>query len=121
MLLSAKIHVENNIKHNYLVYETQCINSILSETDGRLHGNETCTYNFQEEVAEDVAGQGNIPWNERINVEEASEEEVMMLRDIFLKFAKDNFSNATVTILTKDYANEFKEVNSPLPSIDFHI
>ena len=74
-------------------------------------------------MAEDVAGQGNIPWNERINVEEASEAAVMMLRDIFLKFAKDNFRTATVTILTKDYANanEFKEVSSPLPSIDFHL
>ena len=89
--------------------------------DGRLHGNKICTYNFQEEVAEDAAGQGNIPWNERINVEEASEAEVMMLRDNFLKFAKDNFRTATVTILTKDYANEFKEVSSPLPSIDFHL
>ena len=27
----------------------------------------------------------------------------------------------SVTILTKDYANEFKEVSSPLPSIDFHL
>ena len=72
-------------------------------------------------MAEDVAGQGSIPWNEWINLEEASEAEVMMLRDDFLKFAKDNFSTATVTILTKDYAKEFKEVSSPLPSIDFHL
>ena len=75
-------------------------------------------------MAEDVAGQGNIPWkswNERMNVEEASEAEVRMLRDKFLKFAKDNFSTATVTILTKDYANEFKEVSSLLSSIDFHL
>ena len=72
-------------------------------------------------MAEDVAGQGSIPWNEWINLEEASEAEVMMLRDDFLKFAKDNFSTATVTILTIDYANEFKEVSSPLPSIDFHL
>ena len=72
-------------------------------------------------MVEDVAGQGNITWNERINVEEASEAEVMMLRDNFLKFAKDNFGTATVTILTKDYANEFKEVSTPLPSIDFHL
>jgi len=73
-------------------------------------------------VTEDVAGQGNIPCNERINVEEASEAEVMMLRDNLLKrFAKNNFSTATVTILTKDYADEFKEVSSPLPSIDFHL
>ena len=72
-------------------------------------------------MTEDVAGQGNnIAWNERINVEEASEAEVM-LRDNLLKFAKDNFSTATVTILTKDYVNEFKEVSSPLPSIDFHL
>lgn len=62
-------------------------------------------------MAEDVAGQGNIPCNERINVEEASEAEVMMLRDNLLKFAKDNVSTATVTILTKDYANEFKRVH----------
>ena len=89
--------------------------------DGRLHGNEICTYNFQEEVAEDATEQGNIPWNEPIDVEEASEAEVMMIRDNLLKFAKDNFSTATVTILTKDYANEFKEVSSPLPSIDFHL
>ena len=72
-------------------------------------------------MAEDVAGQGNIPWNERLNVEETSEAEVMMLRDNFLKFAKDNFSTATVTILTKNYANEFKEFSSPLPSIDFQL
>ena len=72
-------------------------------------------------MAEDVAGQGSIPWNERINLEEASEAEVMILRDDFFKFAKDNFSTATVTILMKDYANEFKEVSSPLPSIDFHL
>ena len=72
-------------------------------------------------MAEDVTGQGNIPWNERINVEEASEAEVMMLRDNLAKFAKDNISTATVTILTKDYANEFKEVSSPLPSIDCHL
>ena len=75
-------------------------------------------------MAEDVAGQGNIPWkswNERMNVEEASEAEVTMLRDNFLQFAKDNFSTATVTILTKDYAHEFKEVSSPLSSIDFHL
>ena len=72
-------------------------------------------------MAEDVAGQGNIPWNERINVEEASEAEVIMLRDNLLKFSKDNFSTATVTILTKGYANEFKEVSLPLPSIDFHL
>ena len=45
----------------------------------------------------------------------------MMLRDNFLKFVKDNFRIATVTILTKDYVNEFKEVSSPLPSIDFHL
>ena len=35
-----------------------------------LSGNEISTYNFQEEVAEGVAGQGNIPWkswNERMN------------------------------------------------------
>ena len=70
-------------------------------------------------MAEDVAGQGHIPCNERINVEEASEAEVMMLRDDFLRFANDNFGTATVTILTKDYANEFKEISSPLPSIDF--
>ena len=72
-------------------------------------------------MAEDVAGQGNIPWkswNERMNVEEA---EVRMLIDKFLKFAKDNFSTTTVTILTKDYANKFKEVSSPLSSIDLHI
>ena len=62
-------------------------------------------------MAEDISGQGNIPWNERINVEEASEVEVMMLRDNLLKFAKDNVSTATVTILTKDYANEFKGVH----------
>lgn len=55
-------------------------------------------------MAEDVAGQGHIPCNERINVEEASEAEVMMLRDDFLRFANDNFGTATVTILTKDYA-----------------
>lgn len=72
-------------------------------------------------MAEDVTGQGNIPWNERMNVEETSEAEVTMLRGNFLKFAKDNFSTATVTILTKDYANEFKEVSSPLPSIEFHL
>ena len=72
-------------------------------------------------MAEDVAGQGNIPWSERMNVEEASEVELMMLRDNFLQFAKDNFSTATVTILTKDYADEFKKVSSPLPSIDFHL
>ena len=75
-------------------------------------------------MAEDVAGQGNIPWkswNERMNVQEVSETEVRMLRDNILKFAKDNFSTATVTILTKDYANEFKEVSSPLSSIDFHL
>lgn len=75
-------------------------------------------------MAEDVTGQGNIPWkswNERMNVEEASEAEVRMLRDKFSKFAKDNFSTATVTILTKDYANKFKEVSSPLSSIDFHL
>lgn len=72
-------------------------------------------------MAEDVAGQGHIPCNERINVEEASEAEVMMLRDNFLRFANDNFRTATVTILTKDYANEFKEISSPLPSIDFHL
>lgn len=72
-------------------------------------------------MAEDVAGQGHIPCNERINVEEASEAEVMMLRNNFLRFANDNFGNATVTILTKDYANEFKEISSPLPSIDFHL
>ena len=45
----------------------------------------------------------------------------MMLRHNFLKFAKDNFRIATITILTKDYADEFKEVSSPLPSIDFHL
>ena len=75
-------------------------------------------------MAEDVAGQENIPWkswNERMNVQEVSETEVRMLRDNILKFAKDNFSTATVTISTKDYANEFKEVSSPLSSIDFHL
>ena len=72
-------------------------------------------------MAEDVAWQGHIPCNERINVEEASEAEVMILRDNFLRFANDNFGTATVTILTKDYANEFKEISSPLPSIDFHL
>ena len=72
-------------------------------------------------MAEDVAGQGNFPWDERMNVEEVSEAEVRMLKDNFLKFAKDNFSTATVTILTKGYAHEFKEVSSPLPSIDFHL
>ena len=60
-------------------------------------------------MAEDVAGQGHIPCNERINVKEASEAEVMMLRDNFLRFANDNFGTATVTILTKDYANELKK------------
>ena len=45
----------------------------------------------------------------------------MLLKDNLLKFAKDNFSTATVTILTKDYATEFKEVSSPLPNIDFHL
>ena len=39
-------------------------------------------------MAEDVAGQGHIPCNERINVEEASEAEVMMLRDNFFKVCK---------------------------------
>ena len=43
-------------------------------------------------MVEDVSGQGNIPWIERINVEEASKAEVMMIRDNLLKFAKDNFS-----------------------------
>ena len=67
--------------------------------------NEICTYNFQAEVAEvaeDVAGQGNIPWNEVINVEEASDAELMMFRDNYFKFAKDNFGIATVTILTEN-------------------
>ena len=54
-------------------------------------------------------------------MEEASEAEVMLLKDNLLKFAKDNFSTATVTIITKDYATEFKEVCSPLPNIDFHL
>ena len=54
-------------------------------------------------VAEDVARQGNIPWNEVINVEEASDAEVMMFRDNYFKFAKDNFGTATVTILTKKF------------------
>ena len=39
-------------------------------------------------MAEDVVGQGHIPCNERINVEEASEAEVMMLRDNFFKVCK---------------------------------
>lgn len=51
---------------------------------------------------------------------EASEAEVMMLRDNLLAFAKDNLSSATVTISSKDYANEFK-VSSPLPSFDFYL
>lgn len=52
-------------------------------------------------------------------MEEGSNVEAMMLRDNFLKFAKDNFG--TVTILTKGYAKEFKDVSSPLLSIDFHL
>lgn len=52
-------------------------------------------------------------------MEEASEAEVMLLKDNLLKFATDNFSTTTVTILTKDNATEFKEVSSPLPNIDF--
>ncbi|XP_022805846.1 uncharacterized protein LOC111342986 [Stylophora pistillata] len=88
---------------------------------GRLHGNEICTYNFQEEATEDVAGQGTILCNARINVEEASEAEVMMLTENLLTFAKDNFSAAKGTILTKDYAKKFKEVSSPLPRVDFHL
>lgn len=54
-------------------------------------------------MTEDVAGQGTFPCNARINVE-ASEAEVMMLTENLLTFAKDNFSAAKGTILTKDYA-----------------
>ena len=60
----------------------------VKQMSDNLHGNEICTYNFQEDVAEDVAGQGSIPWNERINLEEASEAEVMMLRDTFFEVCK---------------------------------
>lgn len=92
--------------------------------DGRLYGNEISIYNFQEEVVEDVVGQGNIFWkfwNEWMNVEEVFEVEVRMLRDKFLKFVKDNFSIVIVIILIKDYVNEFKEVSLLLFSIDFYL
>lgn len=69
-----------------------------------LHRNHHQPKNFQEEATEDVAGQGTMPCNARINVEEASGAEVMMLTENLLTFAKDNFSAAKGTILTKDYA-----------------
>ncbi|PFX14105.1 hypothetical protein AWC38_SpisGene21765 [Stylophora pistillata] len=64
---------------------------------GETDENDACEEIDKEEVTEDLAGQGTIPCNVRINVEEASEAEVMMLTENLLTFEKDNFSAAKVT------------------------
>ena len=46
---------------------------------------------------------------------------MIVLTENLLTFAKDNYSAAKVTILTKDYAKKFQEERSPFTSVDFHL
>ena len=67
-----------------------------------------------------MPGQGNIPVNE-VRVERCSEEDVTLLTDELLQFARDNFDNVSMSVLTKDSARDFIKDCLPLSSFNFHL
>lgn len=80
------------------------------------------TYFFQGEITEDSPGQGNIPTkvHRRVNEVQCSDE-VMALTDELWQNALDNFSTASISLVTKQSAREFYQSILPQSSLSFHL
>ena len=80
------------------------------------------TYFFQGEITEDSPGQGNIPTKvHRLVNEVQCSDEVMALTNELWQNALDNFSTASISLVTKQSAREFYQSILPQSSVSFHL
>ena len=80
------------------------------------------TYYFQGEITEDSPGQGNVPTkvHRRVNEVQCSDD-VKSLTDELWQCAIDDFSSASISLMTKQSAREYYQSTLPLPCLSFHL
>lgn len=80
------------------------------------------TYFFQSEITEDSPGQGKVPTNVHRRVNEVHcSDAVLSFTDELWQYALDNFSTASISLVTKQSAREFYQSILPQSSLSFHL
>ena len=79
-------------------------------------------YFFQGEKTEDLPGQGSVPTkvHRRVNEVQCSDE-VLSLTDELWQYAHDNFSTASISVVSKLSAREFYQSILPQSNLSFHL
>ena len=68
----------------------------------------------------ELPGQANIPMN-GVLVIHCSEEDIPVFGDELLQFVRDNFSNTSTSVVSKESAREFIKDSLPQSNFSFHL
>ena len=107
----------------YIVYRYVGIKYCTSKCEKNTSKqNYKFAYFFQGDITEDSPGQGNVPIKVHRWVNEVQcSEQVLSLTDELWQYALDNFSTASISLVTKQSAREFYKSNRPQSSLSFHL